>query len=596
MRHDHSFKHIIFIAAATLTLTFGFAVTDCLACTAVYVGSKVSTDGTVIMARSNDSQHIWPNYVLVTPREENKPGRTMPVNANGEIRVDLPDTTYKYTATPFMDAKLTGEGGQRDAAVCANEYGVAMTMSVTAFANKAALDADPLVENGLIEDCIDDLVICQSKTAREAVQVLASIMDKYGTAESNIGLIADQNETWLFETYTGHQYAAVKLPDDKVAAFGNEYTLEYLSEYEESIKSPDLLTMPEKNGFAVYGKDHELCLCDTYAGPSITSDYSHMRTWIGHQILSPSKYGADYDHNARYPLCFEPDKKVGPEDVVAIMRNRYDGTGYSPDDTGRIDMRVIGTDTAMSVHMLQVYKDLPAEMSCVTWESVGPAIYGVFVPVSNAMTEVTSAYGLNQPGDEYGNFEIYKYPYYTYKELTTLCVEGKSSQVYGKPVRDYWKKAETGMFSGMQQVLSKATAMEDKTAAASYISEYCNTIQDRAFTDAKSLLNTVMFTQSKNSNTMKLGKNPETGRYDKTERKLDPMEVKLDASVYTKLPDEKDVQEVKKEEKTEEKTEETKEANETASSGNKYDYNMLLLIVGAVIVIRMLIFMFYRRK
>jgi hypothetical protein len=36
-------------------------------------------------------------------------------------------------------------------------------------------------------------------------------------------------------------------------------------------------------------------------------------------------------------------------------------------------------------------------MSCVLWESSGPAIYGVFVPVSNAITSVDSAYGKNQP-------------------------------------------------------------------------------------------------------------------------------------------------------------------------------------------------------
>ena len=35
------------------------------------------------------------------------------------------------------------------------------------------------------------------------------------------------------------------------------------------------------------------------------------------------------------------------------MRNRFEGTEYSPDETGRTDMRVIGTDTALSVHITQ---------------------------------------------------------------------------------------------------------------------------------------------------------------------------------------------------------------------------------------------------
>ena len=100
----------------------------------------------------------------------------------------------------------------------------------TAFPNEAALKADPLIEEGLDEDAAVDLVICQSKTAREGVDVLLGLIDKYGSSGSGIAIIADQNEAWYVEIYTGHQYAAVKLPTDKVSAFGNEYSLEYSRE------------------------------------------------------------------------------------------------------------------------------------------------------------------------------------------------------------------------------------------------------------------------------------------------------------------------------------------------------------------------------
>ena len=118
-----------------------------------------------------------------------------------------------------------------------------------------------------------------------------------------------------------------------------------------------------------------------------------MRTWIGHQLLAPSVFGDDYDINKHYPMCFTPDKDVSVRDVMEFMRNRYEGTPYDPDETGRTDMRVIGTDTAMSVHVMQVYPQLPAEMSTVLWECTGPAIYGVFVPVSNACTFTTTTDG-----------------------------------------------------------------------------------------------------------------------------------------------------------------------------------------------------------
>lgn len=188
----------------------------CAACTGVYVGQDVSEDGSVIFARSNDSGGVWGNHVTVTSAVENESGRTMPVSLDGSVQVEIPETTYKYTATPFMNSTVANlDLPTIDAAACTNEYGVVMSMSVTAYANDAALTADPLVDTGICENAANDLMICQSKTAREGVDVLLRIIDEYGSSESNIAFIADQSEAWYVEMYTGHQYAAVKLPTDK---------------------------------------------------------------------------------------------------------------------------------------------------------------------------------------------------------------------------------------------------------------------------------------------------------------------------------------------------------------------------------------------
>lgn len=390
----------LLITTIMILCTFMALTCQSHACSSIYVGSEVSADGTTIITRSNDHQGVSGNNIIVVERVENEAGRTMPVDEEGKTLAELPDTTYKYVATPYMDSVLSDELAPRDAAVCTNEYGVAMTMSVTAFSNERALAADPLIDSGLIEDRADDLVICQSRTAREAVEVLLGIIDKYGSAEVNIALIADRKEAWYVEMYGGHQYSAVKLPRDRVSVFGNEFNLEYLSDYEESITSKELLTLPEKEGFAVYGKNDELNLWDTYSGEELTSTYSHMRTWIGHKVLAPSRFGGDYRDEDRYPLCFKPDEKVSLNGVSELMRNRYEGTEYDPDRTGRKDMRVIGSDTSMSVHLVQIYPNLPAHMSNVLWECTGPAPYGVFVPVSNAVTSIDSAYArIPEPGE-----------------------------------------------------------------------------------------------------------------------------------------------------------------------------------------------------
>ena len=506
------------------------------ACTAVYVGSEVSADGSIIIARSNDNQGVFGNYIDVVERMENKPGRTMPINDAQDVLAELPATTYKYICTPLMDSGAEDNGTPHDAAAGVNECGVAMTMSITAFSNKAALDADPLVESGVTEFTMDDYVVCQSATAREAVETLLAAIDKYGSSEINIALITDQNEAWWVEMYSGHQYAAVKLPSDKVSAFGNEFQLEYLSDYEDRIVSPGLESLPKERGFAVYGDNGELNLFETYSGTSMDADYCHMRTWIGHQLLAPSAFKGDYDINRHYPACFTPDKPVSVRDVMELMRNRFEGTPYSPDETGRTDMRVIGTDTAMSVHVMQVYPQLPAEMSTVLWECAGPCIYGVFVPVSNACTKVNEAYARNQPAEEDGTFDVGHYPYYAMKGLTTFCVEKDEYKVYGTPVREYWAQAEESMAAMMGSVLAEAATM-DSAQAAAHIESYCASVQGKSFDDARKLYNDVVWYHGVNSNTLKNGKNPETEEVYDELKPIDPMKVNLDPSAYAQVPD-----------------------------------------------------------
>ncbi|ADC48046.1 hypothetical protein mru_2196 [Methanobrevibacter ruminantium M1] len=73
-------------------------------CTAVYVGPDVSADGSTIIARCNDHQGVWGNHITVTPRVENKSSRLMAVCEDGSVKTELPATTYKYTATPYMNS------------------------------------------------------------------------------------------------------------------------------------------------------------------------------------------------------------------------------------------------------------------------------------------------------------------------------------------------------------------------------------------------------------------------------------------------------------------------------------------------------------
>ena len=172
----------------------------------------------------------------------------------------------------------------------------------------------------------------------------------------------------------------------------------------------------------------------------------------------------------------------------------------------------------------------------VCWVSSGPPIYGVFVPLSNDCVNVSDAYGANQPAGDRDVFDTDNYPYYVFKDLCTHCVEPEDSKIYGSPVREYWSGAEAKMFDAMEEVLIKASEMNDKNTRATYITSYCNDKQTQAFKDAKELLNDVVLYKNENSNTFKIKKDPETNELTGEKVTVAPLKVTLDSSAYRSVP------------------------------------------------------------
>ena len=87
-----------------------------------------------------------------------------------------------------------------------------------------------------------DVVLPRVKSAREGVEFLVKVIEEKGSAEGNVVVFADQNETWYMEILSGHQYVAVKVPEDKYAVFANTYYLGHvdLNDKENVIASKDV--------------------------------------------------------------------------------------------------------------------------------------------------------------------------------------------------------------------------------------------------------------------------------------------------------------------------------------------------------------------
>ncbi len=148
-------------------------------CTAMLVGKNATIDGSTIIARDEDAEDgVNPKTFKVFPAKDYT-GERYVSKYNG-LTVEMKGQGCRYTATPngVLDEGRWDEQG-------INEYNVAMSATETEMTNARVLGHDPLVENGINEDSMVYLVLPFIKSAREGVQRLGSLIEKYGTGESN---------------------------------------------------------------------------------------------------------------------------------------------------------------------------------------------------------------------------------------------------------------------------------------------------------------------------------------------------------------------------------------------------------------------------
>ena len=464
---------------SVLTLAIG---SDTDACTGFYMGSEVTESGNTMIGQSDDDYPYNPSFYTVIEASD-KPGRTIE-GIHGFV-YELPDSTHKYVC--HMVASEEGIASLGSGST--NDAGVAFTGSITIAINEAALEADPLVPDGLGEDTAARIVGSCASSAREAVEIIKSILDTKGSAENNTFLFADQKEAWYMEIYTAHQYCAIKLPSDKAAVFGNETCLVHMSDYPDAefICSEELLTLPVEKGFAVIDEEG-MNLMKTYAVP--IRDYGHMRTWYGHQIFAPMEYQDDYDVNRVYEFLFTPEYKVTVKDIMDFARNRYEGTPYCPDDTGEL-VRVAGVENTEEAHILEIDGDAPTDLCITRWFCMGPTVYGAYIPISGFVDKFYGPYTKIASVDRLDTTTAYG----LYKQLNVICSEERFSDagtdqekdLASQGVKRYWSQLEYYYMDMWPQVMEKALKFyqESPDKAKEYLNTYAVGIEKDLYEETK---------------------------------------------------------------------------------------------------------------
>ena len=455
------------------------------ACCGFIIGRQLTKDGTTLFGRTEDYPY-YPNggkhnkNFVVVDAKNYKEGDQLEDESNG-FTYPHAASEMKYTAT-YDSARGDGSNGAFGEHGF-NEAGVSMTSTVTAIPNKKVLKTDPLTENGIPEAAMLDVVLPRVKSAREGVEFLAKVIEEKGSAEGNVVVFADQNETWYMEILSGHQYVAVKVPEDKYAVFANTYYLGHvdLNDKENVIASKDVEKVAKESGNYKTDKDGNFHIAKSY-GPEKYAEGDRSRTYAGITLLDPnSKVTYEDDEYELFRSPTDPNKKFTLEDAFALQRNRFEHLNgrFVPDDqigvkkqgdngsndTVRKDQYkyALGNENVIDAHVYQINPNLPKSFGGTLWLGMGPSRNTPYVPFYGNVKDTYKAFKPQTATYDPNSW------YWTVWHIDQMAINNQD--LFGKSIQNHWKALEEQLIIEQKVSDSKYAALKADEAAAKAVED-----------------------------------------------------------------------------------------------------------------------------
>lgn len=355
-------------------------------CTTIIVGPEMMADGSRIVARSEDWNAMLAKNLELYP--DTAMGAERFVALDSPFRCELPREALGYSAlAPYH---LPGHWGSAGF----NTAGVGMSATESIFSSDRALEADPLVENGVAENSVFNIVLPYIRSAREGVLRLGALIEEHGVAEGfGVGFV-DSHETWYLETASGHRWLACRMPEDQYFVTGNQSRFRHYDpkDTEHYLASADLIEHAIQHGLYDPAKGdfdfHEAYIRDV----ALDTTYNYPRVWGLQAMLSPSIHN-DVTRNT-FPVFARAEHPLGMDDLRRVFRFHYQGTEHDPylHANPREPYRPVSIFRTTQTHILQVRPELPQAIGRINYVALGMADLGVFLPLYQGITSYPEAY------------------------------------------------------------------------------------------------------------------------------------------------------------------------------------------------------------
>ena len=462
------------------------------ACTNIIVGKKASVDGSVLVSYSADSygcygvmQHFAPGC---HPQGSVRPVYDWETNA---YKGTIPEAPVTYNVVGNM-----------------NEHQV--TIAETTFGGREELvDTTGLLDYG----SLIYIALQRSRTAREAIDVMTSLVEEYGyCSEGETVTLADPQEAWIMEMVgkgpgvKGAVWVAVRIPDDCVCAHANQSRIHRFMHYDkkECLFAKDVVSFARSKGL-YKGKDKDFDFAATYCPIDFSGARAcEARVWGFYRLCVDGmdryfEYASGKDLTATpMDLFYRPNKQLSVQDVQAAMRDQYEGTPldmthdagagvyqspYRPrplfwEHEGKkyFNERPIGTQQSSFTFVAQMRASLPDAIGGVLWFANDDSKTSAYTPVYCCVDTIPACY-TKTSGDDVS---------FSFKSAFWMC-NWVANMVYPRfsllyPDLEKRRTAlEKSFFNQQQEVEAKALQLygQDSKKAVAYLTDYSTAMADR---------------------------------------------------------------------------------------------------------------------
>ena len=186
---------------------------------------------------------------------------------------------------------------------------------------------------------LSNIALERTTTAREAVELIGSLIDQYGYYGTGETLpVSDPNESWVVEMAggtpdgTGGLWVAQKVPDGEVFVAANTFRIRDIDPNDPNILySKNLFSAAQANGWWDPSQGKLDWLKTVSGGEYSHPYYSLARVWSLYHRIAPSKNFSPFvndTYSRDYPFSVRPDKKLSTADAFTLFRDHYEGTVF----------------------------------------------------------------------------------------------------------------------------------------------------------------------------------------------------------------------------------------------------------------------------